>query len=474
MHLENKIEIQRKKLLEGNPYINLSDSCTIGNGIIQLAPEEKSKFSAFFSERKNELDLCFFVPASGSGSRMFTALYEFLNDPSNKEAEKVVDELIGNLEALALSRYLSDDWKEKINDNNGFDKSTFVEYLLTNKGLDLGNLPKGLIPFHIYENYITNPFQEHLIQGTEIGDTSSLFHFTINQQFEAEIESQIKKLERREHLNFNREFSEQDPSTDSIAFTEDLEPAFDEDGVIITRPAGHGALINNLNTIDADLIFTRNIDNVQHLTKAEISTETRRFLAGLLLEFQSDVNNVLKKIERGDAFSSSVSALNDKYDLRIPESIFADEQFMQHHLSRPMRVCGMVRNEGAPGGGPFWVKEGDTVGRQIIEKSQISEDPAQLKLLESATHFNPVELVCAVRDHHGNKFDLTEFVNSDQYFIVHKTQAGRSIRYIELPGLWNGAMANWLTLFVEIESACFSPVKTVMDLLVAAHVGSEE
>ena len=469
--MQDKIDIQRKKILKGNPTIDLSDSCRIGNGISQISEENKSNLLTLYKDIKSSLDICFFIPASGSGSRMFSALYEFLNDPANPDVQKSVDEFVAHIEEMAIYYYLSDEWKEKISENN-FDKVELVEYLLTDAGLDLGGLPKGLIPFHIYENYITNPFQEHLVQGTQIGDTASKFHFTINKRFEDRIDSRIKKLERRLNMNFVWEFSEQDPSTNSVAFTDDMEPAVDGQGMIITRPAGHGTLIKNLNTIDADIIFIRNIDNMQHGAKADTSTKTRQLLAGVLLDFQSKIHNILKKVERGDAFASSMSAFNKEFDMRIPQELIGDEDFVKRYFDRPVRVCGMVKNEGAPGGGPFWVKMNGNETRQIIEKSQISNNPEQKKLMETATHFNPVELVCGVRNHKGQKFDLEQYVDENQYFIVNKTQEGQAIKYIEQPGLWNGAMAHWLTLFYEIDSACFSPVKTVMDLLKPAHRSS--
>lgn len=466
--MQDKLDIQRKKILGGNPTIDLSDSCRIGNGISQFSEDDQEKLLSLYNSKKDDLDICFFVPASGSGSRMFSALYEFLNNPEDTEAQKASEDFINRINELAIYFYLSDDWKEKLAQGK-FEHLELIEYLLTDSGLDLGRLPKGLIPFHIYNNYITNPFQEHLIQGTQIGDSASKFHFTINRRFQDQIDSRIKKLERRMNMNFVWEFSEQDPTTNSVAFTNDMEPAVDGNGMILTRPAGHGTLIKNLNSIDADLIFIRNIDNMQHGSKAANSTKTRQLLAGALLDFQSKIHNILKKVERGDAFASSMGAFNQEFDMRIPQQLIGDEDFVQGYFDRPIRVCGMVKNEGAPGGGPFWVNINGNVVRQIIEKSQISDNPEQKKLMDSATHFNPVELVCAVRDHRGNKFDLEEYIDPDQYFIVNKTQEGQHIKYIEQPGLWNGAMAHWLTLFYEIDSECFSPVKTVLDLLKPAH-----
>ncbi|MBD3638908.1 MAG: DUF4301 family protein [Crocinitomicaceae bacterium] len=468
--MQDKTDIQRKKIKQGNPTINLQDSCRIGNGIQQLTSAEKAHLIQLYQERKDALEICFFIPASGSGSRMFSDFYAYLSEPENLDLQKAAQNFMANIQNLAIFQKLSDDWKEKIR-QNAVHPTEFLHYLLSEQGLNLGNLPKGMIPFHQYGDRVLNPFQEHLIQGSTIGNSSSQFHFTINKQFEDEIKASLRQVEQDYGVTYNFSFSEQDPDTHSIAFTPDLEPAANGSGKIITRPAGHGALIKNLNKIIADLVFIRNIDNMQHQEKATASNQTRQQLAGALLRFQDDIREILEKVTNNENFSEDVRSFNETYDMRIPDDLFGDREFVLNYFNRPLRVCGMVKNEGAPGGGPFWVKNNGYLTRQIIEKSQIDDHPEQIKLMETATHFNPVELVCSVRDYTGNKFDLSQFVDEHQYFIVHKTQEGKSIQYIEQPGLWNGAMAHWLTLFYEIDSACFSPVKTVMDLLKPAHQG---
>jgi hypothetical protein len=309
---------------------------------------------------------------------------------------------------------------------------------------------------------------EHLVQGALIGGHESNFHFTINPKFKAEIVSSIEKIKTEQKIQYD--FSVQDKATNSIAFNLDYSVALDKNGNNIERPAGHGTLIHNLNVIDSDIIFIRNIDNIQHQQKALTSTITRKALAAILLDFQKSVFNILKK---GEINYNEITELNSTYKLNFTDDQLKDSEFVTNHLNRPIRICGMVKNEGEPGGGPFWVI--DKTGlekRQIIEKSQISDDNTQLKLMEKATHFNPVELICAVKDFKGEKFNLLDFVNEDEYFIVNKTQNGKEIKYIEQAGLWNGAMSNWITLFYEIDSDCFSPVKTVLDLLNPLHQGS--
>lgn len=463
--MQDKIDIQRKKIEAGNPAIDISGSCRLDNGIIALKEEDKSELSNLFNERLTQLEVCFFTPASGSGSRMFSELFEYLDSSKDKSKIKL---LIESISSMALFDSLSDDWKNKLKSST-VDEAEFCAYLVSEDGLNLSRLPKGLIPFHLYDGYSTNPIQEQLIQGNQIGASRSTFHFTIDSAFKEKIEQSIEEIGSVTAADIKVEFSVQDPLTDSVAFSEKLEPFIDANGNITSRPSGHGALIKNLNLIDADIAFIKNIDNIQHLSKAEPSLNTRQVLAGALLQFQDEVFNILSKIERGHAFESSVKTLNDKYDLRLNEELMKREQYVGEQLNRPIRICGMVKNEGEPGGGPYWVKSAQGESRQIIEKSQFSADPEQLNLMKDATHFNPVELVCGLRDAKGKKFNLLDFVNEEQYFIVHKTLEGQQIQYIEQPGLWNGAMANWITLFYEIDSICFSPVKTVFDLLGSLH-----
>ncbi|MCB9225265.1 MAG: DUF4301 family protein [Crocinitomicaceae bacterium] len=469
--MKDKIEAQRKKIEKGNPILDLVAPCQINDGIESLNSENAEYYLKLFEEKRTELDISFFVPASGSGSRMFSALFEVSqqDDPS-EESRSIVNSFIENLRSFPffdsqLDELACDYKAGKVN------KKAIIDYVITSeKGLQLGLSPKGLIPFHKYDNFTLNPFQEHLAQGSNIAGENAGFHFTINAQFETEIKESLESINKFHGTKFHYQFSEQDPETDSVAFHPDLTPVKLENGELLKRPAGHGALLGNLNQIDADIIFIRNIDNMQHMNKAETSLNTRKILGGALLELSNEVHNVLSKIERSHAFESSLKTLNEKYDLRLSEKQLLDSSHAYQALNRPIRICGMVKNVGQPGGGPFWVNDAEgNPRRQIVEKSQIIDNPDQVKLMEAATHFNPVELVCSVRNYKGEKFDLNNFVDNDQYFIVHKTHEGEDIVYLEEPGLWNGSMDQWITVFYEIESECFSPVKTVMDLLESAH-----
>jgi hypothetical protein len=470
MELTEKIALERRKIEQGNPVLNLSGSCTTASGILRLSTDEIDSLKAIFEEKRGEEDICFFTPASGSGSRMFKIFFEYLSesypDDPTKAAERSI-EMLDNIDQLPIRELLSERWIVELQDGGIFPDGIINE-LISEDGLHLSTLPKGLIPFHYYNKKLLNPFQEHLIQSEQIGGRLCSLHFTINPDFHFDIEESLAEIS----TNLVLSFSSQDPKTHSIAFDSDLNPVKDEDDNIIFRPSGHGALINNLNDIDADLVLIRNIDNIQHQKKAVQSTRYRSALSAKLIEFRDEVHNILSKLSKDQSFESSIKILNEKYDLKFSEKEMTYPEAAFLALNRPLRICGMVKNEGEPGGGPFWVKdEKGKESRQIIEKSQISDDPEHLNMIQNATHFNPVELFCSTRSFKGKKFNLLEFVNEDQYFLVQKTQDGKDIQYIERPGLWNGAMANWLTLFIEIDADCFSPVKSIVDLLKDAHQG---
>jgi len=408
---------------------------------------------------------------------MFDALYSFLDSKNpGEETIRFVKDLVTYASDFAFFDLLPEAIKTDLK-SGSIDLRKFIHFLIysTSKhenqpsGFGYGELPKGLIPFHRYPSTIRNPFQEHILQSIEIAGPKSTFHFTINEKFKDQIDASIGELKSTLNLPVSYSFSIQNPATDAIAFDENLNPANDENGMI-TRPSGHGALLGNLNTVHSDLIFIRNIDNIQHQSKATHSIQYRKALGGMLIYLRSTIFDVLHELEKGIVLLEKIQHLNDSFDLRIPIEKFSDTDFLIDFLNRPIRICGMVRNEGQPGGGPFWVN--DPMGiprRQIVEKSQITNSPEQLEFLNSSTHFNPVELVCSTKNFKGDFFNLTKFRNDDLYFIVKKNHHGKSIQYIEEPGLWNGSMNNWLTLFYEIESDCFSPVKTILDLLQPLH-----
>ncbi|MBI3133597.1 MAG: DUF4301 family protein [Bacteroidetes bacterium] len=476
-NLSGQIEIQRAKLLQGNPNLLLSEVCRIGNGISVLTDEAKAAWISAFNEHKTRVSIAYFIPASGSGSRMFDTLYNFLQtDNPDSQTIEFVEHLLNCAPDFAFYELLPHSIKTDLK-TGAIDLKNFIRLLLfsdkmadQHTGFNYGNLPKGLIPFHRYGDKITNPFQEHILQGIEISGPDSVFHFTINETFKRQINQSIEKLISGRNIKATRHFSVQNPATDAIAFDENLNPAVDEKGSLITRPSGHGALLENLNAVKANLIFIRNIDNIQHQSKSTHSIKSRMALGGIALHLRTEIFSILTLLEEGSIPVEKIKALNAIFDLRVPVEKMTDVSAMIDFFDRPLRVCGMVKNEGQPGGGPFWVKDKTgTVRRQIVEKSQISNLPEQLEILIKSTHFNPVELVCSTQNFKGTFFDLKNFRNDDLYFIVQKNHQGKFIQYIEEPGLWNGGMDKWLTLFYEIESDCFSPVKTVLDLLKPLH-----
>lgn len=470
MTLDEKIAIQKDKINRGNPTIELLGSCRIDNGIVSISKDKMKEAIQYHEQKIKDLKVSFFIPSSGSGSRMFGSAYDFIGqDAPTEDTIEFIEHLINSIEEFAFYNKLPKQTKDELKSGT-INIEAFLKLILNEEGFNFGNRPKGLIPFHRYGNFVINPFQEHILQGTQIGGEKARFHFTINAIFEAEIMHSIKILREITGLDFYFEFSEQDEASNSIAFTLEGEPLPNKLGELITRPAGHGALVSNLNQVDTDLIFIRNIDNVQHQDHAYQSAQSRKMLSGVLLQFQERVFSILALIDDGARYEELLDKLNSDYQLEINPSDFKNAKKMHALLNRPVRICGMVRNEGQPGGGPFWIKDNDgNISRQIVEKSQISNKSTQLMMLIKSTHFNPVEIVCAPKNYKGEKFDLNNYRDDSQYFIVQKTHKGIPVQFIEEPGLWNGGMAHWNTLFYEIDNDCFSPVKTVLDLLKPLH-----
>jgi len=414
-----------------------------------------------FENSLSQSDYTFFVPASGSGSRMFELFFKFLENP-DAVAEHKIKSVLNTIQHYAFYDLLKDEQKRCLA-NDSVSLIEKVKLLVTTKGINLGAMAKGLIPFHRYTGYSLTPFQEHILQGRSVAGENAHFHFTISPETEIPLQQSFDALRKDSGFTFKYVTSVQNPSTDSIAYDADFFPVVDAAGKVITRPAGHGALLENLNDVDSDYIFIRNIDNIQHQQAASLSVQTRKALAGLLHQWKNQIFEILISNENGSPDSKKIAEISDLLNLKFPAEKLNDRDFIDYFFNRPVRICGMVKNEGQPGGGPFWVE--DEIGylsKQIIEKSQITNESENL--LKRATHFNPVELVCAVRNYKNEKFDLMKFRNENTYFIAKKTHQGKPIQYIEQPGLWNGSMHNWLTIFCEIDSACFSPVKSFEDL----------
>jgi hypothetical protein len=475
-----KVEQQLNHFIEGFPQIHLIAPATPQKGIIILSEEDESRYiSVFENSLSSGLKSMKFVPASGAASRMFKNLYEYL-EFDRDTPDEFMQHFFNNLGKFAFFDQL-----QKIDpDASG---KELVNNLLSSDGLGYGSKPKGLLQFHKYKGAARTPFEEHLVEAASYctgSDGVSHIHFTVSPEHLEGFEELLKKVknefQKRFGIQFNVSFSFQHKSTDTIAVDQHNQPFSDENGNLIFRPGGHGALLENLNELDADIIFIKNIDNV---VPDRLKHETKRYkkaLAGLLVTLRNKVFNFLDKLEQPTAVNDQ--ELLTKIEIFLRKELFIDfnDQFENTNqklkfyiekLNRPIRICGMVKNEGEPGGGPFWAKNPDgSVSLQIVEKAQINlNDPVQIELLNSSTHFNPVDLICSTKNYKGEKFDLQAYVDQATGFISSKSKDGIELKALELPGLWNGAMSNWNTIFVEVPNATFNPVKTVNDLLRPEH-----
>jgi hypothetical protein len=465
MSLEQKVEEQRKLVFEQTPKVELTGACSIQNGIVRLASDEEARLSAEFLSRQH--DVCFFIPASGSGSRMFQFLYDFFKH-SDEENRMKVERFLNHIKDFAFNRMIDSEVNSKL-ENGEMSLKEFATYIVEDSGLGFGNLPKGLIPFHNYDYFVLNPFQEHVLQICKSFGEKSNIHFTVNYDYLDEIKDAIRVITQVSLFQPIVQFSQQNKDTDSFVFSDHGALLRDEQGVPLRRPAGHGALLENLNKINHRFIFIKNIDNIQHSIHDK-STAAFSILGGLMLDFNEQLLKIWKA-EFSDRLTL-LTALNRKFKLFLSEEDIPNSpEAIDLWLLRPKRVCGMVRNEGQPGGGPFWVKRNGKIEKQIVEKAQIAHDSEQMMTLVKSTHFNPVMMVCDVQDFDGNKFDLSKFQDSSAYMVVDKKRNGERIRFIERPGLWNGSMADWISVFVEISPDAFSPVKDVLNLLDEKHLG---
>lgn len=493
------LEQQVALFKEGIPPIQLQAAATIGNGIISFSKEETAKYAAIYQKKKKGISILKFVPASGAATRMFKSLFAFKDsfDPEkesfkayvNRKSDKEVDTFFSGLEKFAFYSILMDYIAKNIPDfhlqNEDVQKHIIVSTLLGEKGLNYGNLPKGLLPFHKHSEKVVTAFEEHFRESVMYasGEDVAHLHFTITEQhteaFNKELNSIKDELEKRYNTTFDVNFSYQKPSTDTVSVTENNEYFRDENGDLLFRPSGHGALLDNLNEVDADVIFIKNIDNVVVKKYTDETVFYKEALAGKLREIQSDVFHILKRIENDKVKKKEVKKLLNflkEINIYVPDYVYKFRRkyaldFIKEQLNRPIRVCGMVKNEGEPGGGPFWVKNADgNLSLQIIESAQVDlSNPQQKEIFSQSTHFNPVDLVCGTKNHKGEKFDLQQFTDPKQAFITAKTYMGKPLKALERPGLWNGSMANWITIFVEVPLITFNPVKTVNDLLKKTH-----
>ena len=483
------VQLQLESFKQGFPFLSLVGPATPDRGIQVWEETQVQHYQSYFQRKAAELDIVKFVPASGAASRMFKDLFSFLETDGDLAKNGFTQKFIESLQQFAFYQDL-----EVVLQQEGESIASLLEKkeykklvaaLLTETGLNYGNLPKGLLKFHAYSDANRCPAEEHLIEGIQYGvgkNKQVQIHFTVSPEHEEgfvkEISQHLPRLQEQAGLAFRLSYSHQKKSTDTIAVDEANEPFLEDDGSLLFRPAGHGALLENLNEVAADLIFIKNIDNVVPDRLKPVTKSYKMALAGLLLEVQARVFEALKALE--EVSSQSVSKAQEVYVSDLgginPQtlqgaSLTEQAAFFQAKLNRPIRVCGMVKNTGEPGGGPFWIQEKDgTQSLQILETAQIDLNDSESKQhFQASTHFNPVDLVCGTRDYRGEAFDLLQFRDMNTGFITEKSKSGKVLKALELPGLWNGAMAHWNTLFVEVPLITFNPVKTINDLLREEH-----
>jgi hypothetical protein len=450
---------QKKAILNGVPSLDVIRPCRLGDGIIQLENDEELAFVQRFDLLTKHLS--FFIPASGSGSRMFQFLYDYLNQTTELNQAQT-EQFIRRISSFSFYKCFPVEVKEKI-ENFTWSIEDLISFILSEGGLNYGLYPKGLIPFHSLGPFILNPFQEQLIQGSKLMNQPVDFHFTIQSDFQQHFESAISSLSEMTGDEYLVTYSEQDASTDAFAFYPDGSLALGVDGEPIRRPAGHGTLLANLAQIESDYVLVKNIDNLQHFSQSEASTDQWKILVGLLDYLKDEFSKLMVQPSL-----LAFEKLNERFQF-LPSNELKDEVELRAFLHRPLRVCGMVKNEGQPGGGPFFVQKNGATRKQIVEKAQLAKTDKVNALLMQSTHFNPVMMALDFKDFQGNSFDLAQFAEKDSFFIVEKNHLGKTIQFIEQPGLWNGGMAHWNTVFVEIPNEVFTPVKTVLDLLQPAH-----
>ena len=457
------VERQLENFRRGFPYLKVVRAASPGDGVLTLDAAAAEAAAKRYDDAAEGLRIVKFVPASGAATRMFKELFEFVNDGKRG---KGIDTLLEHIEEFAFWPELKKVLPE------GADERAVVDAIV-NEGLEYGRKPKGLVTFHAYPDGARKAVEEHLVEGAAYASAGGVvrIHFTVSPEhragFEALLAERVPVYEKRFGVRYDISFSVQKPSTDPVAVNPDNTPFRQADGSLLFRPAGHGALIENLDEIDADVIFIKNIDNVTTDALRGDTVLYKKVLAGVLLGLQERAFEYLRAMDEGRADTAAVAEFIER-ELCVKLPAGYDWALLRRVLERPIRVCGMVRNEGEPGGGPFWVANADgTESLQIAESSQIA--PEDMPLMKSATHFNPVDLVCGVRTAKGGKFELKRYVDPATGFISSKSSGGRELRAQELPGLWNGAMACWNTVFVDVPISTFSPVKVVQDLLRPQH-----
>lgn len=491
------INQQIENFKNGFPLLRLTEAANVYHGIIKLTRSEINHYTTVFDKKIGEgLDVVKFVPASGAATRMFKSLYTALDEfKSGKTIEEVksVKDIAHFFDKVDKFAFFDDLKVLATSESKTIEQvpgSRILEWLLSEQGLNYGNLPKALLKFHQYENSCRTSLEEHFVEGalySRNNQNVAKLHFTVSVEHQRAVEKLVDQIKPQYEnlfgITFEVSFSNQKLSTDTVAVSPNNELFRDRNGRLLFRPAGHGALIENLNDLDSDLIFIKNIDNVVPDQLKPITVEYKKALAGILITLQEQlffyqkIINTHKADELESGFYAELANfVENVLNVSPPPNFIGsskDELFnyLSSKINRPLRVCGMVKNMGEPGGGPFFAMNSDgSVSLQIAESSQIDFNiPEQEQIVKQATHFNPVDLVCGVKNYEGKKYNLTEFIDPETGLITQKSYDGKELKAQELPGLWNGAMSDWNTLFVEVPIETFSPVKTVNDLLRKEH-----
>ncbi len=486
---EEQVERQVAQLKRGTTFVKLIRPATIGDGILKMSPEQVDEMNKTFDADKEYYQFTKFVPASGAASRMFKDLFAFIE---NGVETKFTEIFFAHIHSFAFF----DDLNEAVKNLYGHDIDNMVKEgrqvdvvkaLLLDEGLGYGKLPKALLKFHHYEHFNRLALEEHLVEAARYAtsnDGTARLHFTVSPEHEQPFKDTVARLidsyEKQYGVRYDISYSCQKPSTDTVAIDAEGNLFRESNGKLLFRPGGHGALIENLNDLGQEIVFIKNIDNIVPETRMETTVTYKKVLAGLLLRLQQQSFEYLEMLDNGDVTEEDLREImafaKEQLMIEIPGfveqyDIYEKTDFLYGCLNRPMRVCGMVKNEGEPGGGPFWVKNmDDEISLQIIESSQIDHNKEdQEAIFKGSTHFNPVDLVCGCWNYKGEAFNLTDYVDPNTGFVSSKSKDGRELKALELPGLWNGAMADWITVFVEVPIETFNPVKTVNDLLKPMH-----
>ena len=492
---QSELESQIERFKTGFPFLKIANSAQIGNGIMNLTPDEEAEAVARWKKYLADGgEVCKFVPASGAASRMFKSLFSFVEGEADVPADgsdvaKLIADIhnlafIGELNEVVLKLYSKD--VDTLIAEGEYKK--VIAAIILPEGLNYGNLPKGLLTFHAYADGTTRtPVEEQLVEGAQSAtgaDGVVHLHFTVSgnhrQLFADKLAAKVPALEEKIGVKFDISMSEQKASTDTVAVNPD-NTLFRENGNLVFRPGGHGALIANLNDINHAAVFIKNIDNVVPDSFREATLQYKQVIAGCMMQAHDKIEEYLRKINNGNY---TIEDVREMIDFLHKTLNVRDEQmkhledvdlvlYIKNKLNRPLRVCGMVRNEGEPGGGPYIAYNADgSTSPQILESHQIDLSREDYKaMMAQATHFNPVDLVCYIKDIDGNHYDLPKYVDAATGFISNKSLHGKELRALELPGLWNGAMSDWNTIFVEVPIETFNPVKTVNDLLRPTHQG---